>query len=118
MVRRETRRSRRRKPSAARAVSRRATPSSAIALEVPAPILAERQPASARVEEPGPASQHRISVVMPAAVVDQAQDQAFRLDRSLSWIFQQSWRLAKEKIRQLPAVLRTDAQIGSAKRSQ
>jgi uncharacterized small protein (TIGR04563 family) len=50
-----------------------------------------------------PSNSHRVCVAIPAALLEQAKREASRLDRSLSWIFQQAWRLARERVSELPA---------------
>lgn len=44
------------------------------------------------------------SLYFPEEMLSEIQREAVRLDRSLSWIVQQGWRLAREKIKSFPAV--------------
>jgi uncharacterized small protein (TIGR04563 family) len=43
------------------------------------------------------------SLYFPEHVLDQIQKEAIRLDRSLSWIVQRAWRLAREHIGKMPS---------------
>ena len=42
------------------------------------------------------------SLYFPVEIVEEINMEAARLDRSLSWIVQQAWKLAKHQIAQLP----------------
>ncbi len=43
------------------------------------------------------------SLYFPEKILDEIKAQAIRQDRSLSWIVQQAWRLAREKLKQIPS---------------
>ncbi len=43
------------------------------------------------------------SLYFPEEMLQEIQTEAFRQDRSLSWIVQQAWRSARERIKKLPA---------------
>jgi uncharacterized small protein (TIGR04563 family) len=43
------------------------------------------------------------SLYFPEAMLDEIQREAGRQDRSLSWIVQQAWRMARVDIRKIPA---------------
>ena len=43
------------------------------------------------------------SLYFPEEMLQEIQNEAFRQDRSLSWIVQQAWRSARERIKKLPA---------------
>ncbi|HEX9308219.1 MAG TPA: TIGR04563 family protein [Anaeromyxobacter sp.] len=43
------------------------------------------------------------SLYFPEEMLRQMQDEAIRQDRSLSWVVQRAWRLARERIAKLPA---------------
>lgn len=49
------------------------------------------------------------SLYFPADVVEEMEKEAKRLDRSLSWVVQRAWKLAKEEVRNLPTVNDIDA---------
>jgi uncharacterized small protein (TIGR04563 family) len=56
------------------------------------------------------------SLYFPEAVLEEIHREAERLDRSLSWVVQRAWKLAREKVRELPSA--TDGeQDAPAKRS-
>ena len=44
------------------------------------------------------------SLYFPEEMLSEIQTQAQRLDRSLSWVVQQAWRIARERIKAFPAV--------------
>ena len=43
------------------------------------------------------------SLYFPEEMLQEIQNEAFRQDRSLSWIVQQAWRSARERIKKLPS---------------
>jgi len=49
------------------------------------------------------------SLYFPADVVKEMQAEAKRLDRSLSWVVQRAWKVAREEMRNLPTVNDIDA---------
>lgn len=44
------------------------------------------------------------SLYFPEAMLQEIAEEAKRLDRSLSWVVQRAWRLAKAEIKKLPSV--------------
>jgi uncharacterized small protein (TIGR04563 family) len=44
------------------------------------------------------------SLYFPEDMLDEISREAARQDRSMSWIVQQAWRLARSEIRRLPSV--------------
>lgn len=42
------------------------------------------------------------SLYLPQEMIDEARAEAQRLDRSLSWVLQRAWRIAKREIKELP----------------
>jgi len=44
------------------------------------------------------------SLYFPEEMLKEMQNEAMRQDRSLSWIVQQAWRVARKQIQQYPAV--------------
>lgn len=42
------------------------------------------------------------SLYFPEEMLSEIQSEAFRQDRSLSWIVQQAWRSARERIKKMP----------------
>ncbi|MFN0064415.1 MAG: TIGR04563 family protein [Myxococcaceae bacterium] len=52
-----------------------------------------------------PGTDHRKqSLYFPEDMLDEIQVQAGRLDRSLSWVVQQAWKVARADIRKMPSV--------------
>src|SRR3954453_10719606 len=44
------------------------------------------------------------SLYFPEEMLKEIQEEATRQDRSLSWVVQQAWRIARERIKAFPAV--------------
>ena len=44
------------------------------------------------------------SLYFPEAMLKDIQHEADRLDRSLSWIVQRAWKMARAEIRKIPSV--------------
>ena len=44
------------------------------------------------------------SLYFPEAMLQEIKDEAARLDRSLSWIVQRAWKMARLEIKKLPSV--------------
>ena len=44
------------------------------------------------------------SLYFPAEMLDEIQKEANRQDRSLSWIVQQAWRIARMQMKKMPSV--------------
>jgi uncharacterized small protein (TIGR04563 family) len=44
------------------------------------------------------------SLYFPEEMLKEIAQEAARLDRSLSWVVQRAWKIAREKVRQLPSV--------------
>ena len=53
--------------------------------------------------EMGNADKRKQSLYFPEEMLKEIQHEAQRLDRSLSWIVQQGWKLAREKMKAFPA---------------
>jgi uncharacterized small protein (TIGR04563 family) len=49
------------------------------------------------------ADKRKQSLYFPEDMLKEIQHEAVRLDRSLSWIVQQGWKLAREKLKAFPA---------------
>jgi uncharacterized small protein (TIGR04563 family) len=50
------------------------------------------------------ADKRKQSLYFPEEMLKEIQDEANRQDRSLSWIVQQAWRIARDKIMDFPSV--------------
>ena len=44
------------------------------------------------------------SLYFPESMLQEIKEEAVRLDRSLSWIVQRAWRIARPELRKLPNV--------------
>lgn len=44
------------------------------------------------------------SLYFPESMLQEIKDEAARLDRSLSWIVQRAWKIARTEIKKLPSV--------------
>jgi uncharacterized small protein (TIGR04563 family) len=44
------------------------------------------------------------SLYFPETMLAEIKDEAARLDRSLSWVVQRAWKLARNDIRKIPSV--------------
>jgi uncharacterized small protein (TIGR04563 family) len=51
-----------------------------------------------------PTDKRKQSLYFPEDMLQEIQHQATRQDRSLSWIVQQAWRLARSRIATIPGV--------------
>jgi len=52
----------------------------------------------------GKMDKRKQSLYFPELMLQEIAEEAQRLDRSLSWVVQRAWRLAKAQIKQLPSV--------------
>ncbi len=51
-----------------------------------------------------PTDKRKQSLYFPEEMLKEIQEEATRQDRSLSWIVQQAWRNAREKIARMPGM--------------
>lgn len=42
------------------------------------------------------------SLYFPEEILDEVRNEAIRLDRSVSWVVQQAWRIAREEMAKIP----------------
>jgi uncharacterized small protein (TIGR04563 family) len=52
----------------------------------------------------GGSDKRKQSLYFPEAMLQEIKDEAARLDRSLSWIVQRAWKMARGEIRKIPSV--------------
>jgi len=62
-----------------------------------------------RVADNGPNSKagsdkRKQSLYFPEAMLQEIKDEAARLDRSLSWVVQRAWKLARVDVKKIPSV--------------
>ena len=51
-----------------------------------------------------PSDKRKQSLYFPQEMLGEIQAEAARQDRSLSWIVQKAWKIAREELRKFPAV--------------
>jgi uncharacterized small protein (TIGR04563 family) len=56
----------------------------------------------------------KVTLYFNAAMLGETQKEALRQDRSVSWIIQAAWRLARDEIRQTPDALAVPGQVRDA----
>ena len=54
--------------------------------------------------EPARSDKRKQSLYFPEEMLEEIKGQAARLDRSLSWIVQRAWKIARLEIKRLPSV--------------
>jgi uncharacterized small protein (TIGR04563 family) len=62
-----------------------------------------------RVADNGPtgkagSDKRKQSLYFPEAMLQEIKDEAARLDRSLSWVVQRAWKLARLDVKKIPSV--------------
>jgi uncharacterized small protein (TIGR04563 family) len=63
---------------------------------------------------PSASTKKKVTLYFNAPMLAETQKEAIRQDRSISWIIQAAWRRARDEIRRLPAVGRTDDADGES----
>jgi uncharacterized small protein (TIGR04563 family) len=58
--------------------------------------------------EPSKADKRKQSLYFPEAMLVEMKEEASRLKRSLSWVVQRAWKVARKEVKKLPGV--NDAQ--------
>ena len=54
--------------------------------------------------EPSKTDKRKQSLYFPESMLQEIKEEAARLDRSLSWVVQRAWKLARVDIKKLPSV--------------
>jgi uncharacterized small protein (TIGR04563 family) len=54
----------------------------------------------------------KVTLYFNAAMLSETQKEALRQDRSVSWIIQAAWRIARDEIRRMPGALSAAAPSG------
>jgi uncharacterized small protein (TIGR04563 family) len=52
----------------------------------------------------GGSDKRKQSLYFPEAMLQEIKDEAARLDRSLSWVVQRAWKMARLDIKKIPSV--------------
>ena len=50
-----------------------------------------------------PSPKKKVTLYFSASMLEETQREAIRQDRSISWIIQAAWRIAREEVRKLPS---------------
>lgn len=56
----------------------------------------------------------KVTLYFNAAMLAETQREALRQDRSISWIIQASWRIARDAIKQMPGAIQAHPAPGDA----
>lgn len=65
---------------------------------------AKENKSSNRGEGGSTADKRKQSLYFPETMLEEIKSEATRLDRSLSWVVQRAWKLAKAEIAQIPSI--------------
>jgi uncharacterized small protein (TIGR04563 family) len=60
----------------------------------------------------------KVTLYFNAMVLGETQHEAIRQDRSISWIIQAAWRIAREEVRRLPGYSQVEAAAPSKTQSE
>ena len=60
----------------------------------------------------------KVTLYFNATVLGETQHEAIRQDRSISWIIQAAWRLAREEVRRLPGYSQVEPAVPSKTQSE
>ncbi len=66
----------------------------------------------------GGTDKRKQSLYFPEEMLKEIQEEANRQDRSLSWVVQQAWKIARDRIRSFPAVNDVTGQEAVASRQE
>jgi uncharacterized small protein (TIGR04563 family) len=55
----------------------------------------------------------KVTLYFNAAMLAETQKEALRQDRSISWIIQASWRIARDMVKQMPSAVPPTAHVDS-----
>jgi uncharacterized small protein (TIGR04563 family) len=53
---------------------------------------------------PGPSPKKKVTLYFSSGMLEETQREGIRQDRSISWIIQAAWRIARDEVRRLPGV--------------
>jgi uncharacterized small protein (TIGR04563 family) len=56
----------------------------------------------------------KVTLYFNAAMLAETQKEALRQDRSISWIIQAAWRIARDEVKRMPAALSQGAAAATA----
>jgi uncharacterized small protein (TIGR04563 family) len=55
----------------------------------------------------------KVTLYFNAAMLAETQKEALRQDRSISWIIQAAWRIARDEVKRMPAALQGTAGVAA-----
>lgn len=56
------------------------------------------------VTEDSMATKKKMTLYLPEELLNEMRQEALRQDRSLSWIMEAAWKVARERLREMPGV--------------
>ena len=59
------------------------------------------------------ATKKKLTLYFPEELLTETKREALRQDRSLSWVLQLAWLMARDRIQDLPAIEELQADLGS-----
>ncbi|HLK88828.1 MAG TPA: TIGR04563 family protein [Polyangia bacterium] len=60
----------------------------------------------------------KVTLYFNAGVLGETQHEAIRQDRSISWIIQAAWRIARDEVRRLPGYSQAPEAVPAASKTQ
>jgi uncharacterized small protein (TIGR04563 family) len=66
--------------------------------------IADRDNNAKAASEGSKSDKRKQSLYFPEEMLEEIKEEAARLDRSLSWIVQRAWKIARVEIKRLPSV--------------
>jgi uncharacterized small protein (TIGR04563 family) len=66
--------------------------------------VGEKDSAAKMANEGTKSDKRKQSLYFPESMLEEIKEEAARLDRSLSWIVQRAWKIARVEIKRLPSV--------------
>ena len=65
-----------------------------------------------------PSAKRKVTLYFNSVMLAETQHEAIRQDRSISWIIQAAWRIAREEVRRLPGYSQVEAAAPSKTQSE
>ena len=66
--------------------------------------IGDKDPTGAARNAESKTDKRKQSLYFPESMLQEIKEEAARLDRSLSWVVQRAWKLARVEIKKLPSV--------------
>jgi len=61
-----------------------------------------------------PAPKKKVTLYFTSGLLEETQREAIRQDRSISWIIQSAWRMARDEVRKLPGAAAAPLPVAAA----